>query len=32
MKRSRGTVTNFFLALSMMAMFIMSVGWACGAV
>lgn len=28
MKRSRGTVTNFFLALSVMAMFIMSVGWA----
>lgn len=28
MKRSRGTVTNFFLALSLMAMFIMSVGWA----
>ena len=28
MKRSRGTVTNFFVALSLMAMFIMSVGWA----
>jgi lipid-binding SYLF domain-containing protein len=28
MKRSRGTVTNFVLAVSMMAMFIMSVGWA----
>jgi lipid-binding SYLF domain-containing protein len=28
MKRSRRTVTNFFLALSVMAMFIMSVGWA----
>src|SRR5437764_3679699 len=28
MKRSRGTVTSFFLAFSVMAMFIMSVGWA----
>jgi SH3 domain-containing YSC84-like protein 1 len=28
MRRSRGTITNFFLALSLMAMFIMSVGWA----
>jgi len=28
MKHSRGTVTNFFVALSVMAMFIMSVGWA----
>ena len=28
MKRSRGTITSFFLALSVMAMFIMSVGWA----
>jgi len=28
MKRSRGTVTNFFVALSLMAMSIMSVGWA----
>lgn len=28
MKRSRGTLTSFFLALSVMAMFIMSVGWA----
>src|SRR3954468_24438992 len=28
MKRRRGKVTNFFVALSVMAMFIMSVGWA----
>jgi SH3 domain-containing YSC84-like protein 1 len=28
MKRSRGMVTNFLLALSVMAVFIMSVGWA----
>jgi SH3 domain-containing YSC84-like protein 1 len=28
MKHSRGTVTNFLVALSVMAMFIMSVGWA----
>jgi SH3 domain-containing YSC84-like protein 1 len=28
MKRSRGMVTNFLLALSIMAVFIMSVGWA----
>ncbi len=28
MKRSRGTVTSFFLALSVMAMFIVSVRWA----
>jgi SH3 domain-containing YSC84-like protein 1 len=27
MKRSRGTVTSFFMALSVMTMFIMSVGW-----
>src|SRR5690349_12295475 len=28
MKPSRGTLTNFFLALSVMAMFVLSVGWA----
>lgn len=28
MKRSRGMVTNFFLALSVMAMFVVSVSWA----
>src|SRR5947208_12101266 len=28
MKRSRGTVTSLFVPLSLMAMFIMSVGWA----
>lgn len=28
MKRIRGTVTSFFLALSLMAMFIVGVGWA----
>src|SRR5579872_3032274 len=28
MKRSRGMVTNFLLALSVMSMFIVSVGWA----
>jgi lipid-binding SYLF domain-containing protein len=30
MKRSRRTLTNFLVALSVMAMFIMSVGWAVG--